>query len=119
MVEFLMMLTKLAPLSLLKIKVFWNKGYDAIILVYNVANKILSHDSNCIAVGSCVQSLVNVAFPWEKLSQPQFYKDLARKNNFFEGCCWLKFNYFGLELESLYLGNFAKGLKKNSESFKD
>ena len=50
MVEFLMMLAKLAPLGLLKIKVFWNKGYDVIILVYNVANKILLHDSNCIVV---------------------------------------------------------------------
>ena len=28
---------------------------------------------------SCEQSLVNLAFLWEKLSQPQFYKDLTRK----------------------------------------
>ena len=45
-----MMLAKLAPLSLLKMKVFSNKNYEVIILVYNVANKILSHDSNCIVV---------------------------------------------------------------------
>ena len=32
----------------LKITVFWNKGYDVIISVDNVTNKILSHDSNYI-----------------------------------------------------------------------
>ena len=33
----------------LKIKVFLNKGYDFIILVHDVINKILSCDSNHIA----------------------------------------------------------------------
>ena len=33
---------------------------------------------------SCDQSLVTVAFLWEKISQPQFYKDLTRKTTFFE-----------------------------------
>ena len=28
-----------------KIKEFWNKGYDVIIFVYDVTNKISSHDS--------------------------------------------------------------------------
>ena len=44
----LMMLAKLATLGLLKIKLFWNKGYDIIILVHEVTNKILSVDSNHI-----------------------------------------------------------------------
>ena len=30
----------------LKIKVFWNKGYDITISVYGVINNFLSHDSN-------------------------------------------------------------------------
>ena len=47
-VEFLMMSAKLATLGLLKIKVFWNKGYDVIISVHDVTNKILSRDSNYI-----------------------------------------------------------------------
>ena len=46
--EYLMMSAKLATLSLLKLKVFWNKGYDDIISVYDVTNKILSRDSNYI-----------------------------------------------------------------------
>ena len=48
MVELLMMSAKLATLGLLKIKVFWNKGYDVITPVCDVTNKILSHDSNYI-----------------------------------------------------------------------
>ena len=35
-------------LGLLKIKLFQNKGYDVIIFVHDVINKILSRDSNYI-----------------------------------------------------------------------
>ena len=45
---------------------------------------------------SCDQSLVTLAFLWEKFSQLQFYKDL--KNLFFEGWSWFKFNNLGLAL---------------------
>ena len=48
MVAILMMSAKMATLGLLKIKVFWNKGYDVIISVHDVTNKILSRDSNYI-----------------------------------------------------------------------
>ena len=48
MVTILMMSAKLATPGLLKIKIFRNKGYDIIILDYDVTNKILSCDSNCI-----------------------------------------------------------------------
>ena len=48
MVTILMMSAKIATLGLLKIKVFWNKGYDVIISVHDVTNKILSRDSNYI-----------------------------------------------------------------------
>ena len=43
-----MMSAKLATPGLLKITVFWNKGYDVIISVDDVTNKILSRDSNYI-----------------------------------------------------------------------
>ena len=43
-----MMLVKLATLGLLKLKVTWDKGYDVIIFVHGVTNKILSHYSNYI-----------------------------------------------------------------------
>ena len=43
-----MMSAKLATVGLLKIKAFWNKGYDVITFVCDVTNKILSRDSNYI-----------------------------------------------------------------------
>ena len=43
-----MMSAKMATAGLLKITVFRNKGYDVIISVDDVTNKMLSHDSNYI-----------------------------------------------------------------------
>ena len=40
------MSVKLANPSLIKIKVFWRKGYDVIISVHDVNSKMLSRDSN-------------------------------------------------------------------------
>ena len=93
-----MISAKMATPGLLKITIFWNKGYDVIISVDDIANKMLSRDSNYIVDASCSQSLVIVAFLWEKLSQPQFDKDLTRKTAFFEGWSWLKFKNLGLAL---------------------
>ena len=42
----MVMSAKMATLGLLKIKLFWNKGYDVIVSVCDVTNNILSHDSN-------------------------------------------------------------------------
>ena len=41
-----MMSAKMATPGLLKITVFWNKGYDVIIFVCDVTKKFLSRDSN-------------------------------------------------------------------------
>ena len=49
MVTTLMISAKIVTLGLLKIKVFWNKGYDVIISVYDVSNEILSLDPSYIA----------------------------------------------------------------------
>ena len=46
MVTIFRMSAKIATLGLLKITVFWGKGYDVIIYLYDVTNKILSSDSN-------------------------------------------------------------------------
>ena len=68
---------------------------------------------------SCDQSLVTLTFLWEKLPQPQFYKDLTRKTAFFEGWSWFKFNH----LEQALVTNFkvytsvAKGLKLKVRKF--
>ena len=48
MVTIFMMSAKLTTPGLLKTKIFRNKGYDAIILDYDIINKILSRDSNYI-----------------------------------------------------------------------
>ena len=65
-----MIITKLVILDLLKIKVIGIKDYGIINSVLYGTNKILSSDSN--------------------------YKDLTRKNNFFEGRSWVKFDNLGL-----------------------
>ena len=49
MVTILIMSAKMATPGLLKIKIFWNEGYDVIVSVHEVFNKILSCDSNYIA----------------------------------------------------------------------
>ena len=43
-----MISAKLATLGLLKIKVFRNKGYDIIVSIRDVTNKILPHESNYV-----------------------------------------------------------------------
>ena len=43
-----MMSAKMATLGLLEVTIFSNKGYDVIISVDDVTNKILWHDSNYI-----------------------------------------------------------------------
>ena len=43
-----MMSANMATPGLLKITIFWNKGYDVIISVDDVINKILIHNSNYI-----------------------------------------------------------------------
>ena len=47
-VTILMMSAKITTLGLLKIEVFWNKGYDVIISIHDVTNSILLLDSNYI-----------------------------------------------------------------------
>ena len=49
MVIILMMSTKMAVQGLLKIKLFWNKGYEVVVSSHDVTNKILSRDWNYIA----------------------------------------------------------------------
>ena len=48
MVAILMISAEIATLGLLKIQVFWNKGYYVIISVYDITNEVLSSNSNYI-----------------------------------------------------------------------
>ena len=62
---------KMATPGLLKITVLWNKGYDAIIPVNDVTNKILSRDSNYSVDVFMWPKFGNSSI--SKLSQPKFY----------------------------------------------
>ena len=44
----LMMSAKMATLDLFKMRIFWNKGYYVIYSVYEVTDKISSHNPNYI-----------------------------------------------------------------------
>ena len=68
---------------------------------------------------SCDQNLVTLAFQWNKLSQPQFYKDLTRKTAFFEGRSCFKFNNLGLVLGTnlKFYTSVAKRLKLKVRKF--
>ena len=95
MITKLMMPAKMATLGLLKIKIFWNEGFDVIISVHDVSNK---RNSNYMHMWSYDQSLVTLAFLWKKLSWSQFYKNWTGKTTFFEGWSWFNLNNLGLAL---------------------
>ena len=82
-----MMSAKMATPGLLKITVFWNKGYDVIIPVDDVTNKILSRDSNYIVDVFMWPKFGNSSIAMREVSQPQFYKDEQKNHFFFEGLC--------------------------------
>ena len=67
MVEFLMMSAKLATLGLLKIKVFWNKGYDVTFSVSDVSDKILLSDLNYIVDVVMWRKLANFSISMTKV----------------------------------------------------
>ena len=68
---------------------------------------------------SCDQSLVTLAFQWEKLPQSQFFKDLNRQNANLEWLSWLKFDNLGLALGTnlKFYTSVAKGLKLKERKF--
>ena len=109
-----MMSAKMATPDLLKLTVFWNKGYYVIILDNDVT-KIYHVIQIIFQICSCDQSLVTL----EKLSQPQFHKDLTRKTVFFDGWSWFKFNNLGVALGTnlKFYTSVAKGLKLKVRKF--
>ena len=96
------MVTILATPGLLKIKVFWNKGYDVIISGHDVTINILSLESNYI---------VDVVM-WLKFGNSGF--SMREVNNLnFEGWSSFKFNNLGLAqgVALKFYTSVAKGLK--------
>ena len=67
MVAILMMSQNLANLGLLKLKVFWNKGYNVITFVHRVTNKVLSCDSSHILDLVMRPKFGNYNIPWRQV----------------------------------------------------
>ena len=108
--------SKIGYSSVFKLKATLNKGYEGYKKVMkkmlwrhnfcpsDVINKILSRYSNYIVnvfiPPKCAhQNLPTLAFLWQKLSWPQFYKDFTRKTNFFDGFSRFEFNNLELALD--------------------
>ena len=112
----LMMSAKTPNPGLLKTTVFWNKRYDVTVPVNDFTSKVLSRDSNYI-----VDVFMWLMFGNSSISmkQPQFYKDLTRKNAFFEGWSCFKFNNLGVALGKnlKFHTSVAKGLKLKVRKF--
>ena len=87
MVTILMKSAKMATLSLLKTKVFWNKGCHVIISVHDLTNKILTRDSNYLDM-----------IMWPKFGNSSISVIEVIITSVFEGKSWFKFNNLVLAL---------------------
>ena len=79
------MSAKMAAPALLKIKVFWNKGYYVIYSVYDVTNKILSHDSNYIMDVVMWPKFGNSSISMREVIITSNLLGFDQKNHFFRG----------------------------------
>ena len=79
------MSSKLATFGLLKIKVFWNKGYDVIASACDVINKILSPDSNYIVDVVVWLKFVNSSISMREVIITSILYGFDQKNQIFWG----------------------------------
>ena len=115
-----MMSVKMATPGLHKIKVFWKKGYDVIIFVNDVTNKILSRDSNYIVDVVTWPKCGNSSISMREVNRNlKFRRIWPEKPLFFEGWSWFKFINLGLTLgmNVKFYTSVAKGLKLNVREF--
>ena len=119
MVKILMMSTKVATPGFLKIKVFWNKGYYVIYYVYDVNNKILSHDSNYIMDVVMWSRFGNSGICIREVIITSVLQGFDQKNRFFERWSSFKFNNLGLALGTnlKFYTSLSKGLKLKVRKF--
>ena len=102
--------------KLLKISVFWNKGYGVTITVHSVTNKCLSRNLHYVADVIIWSTILTSAFCERSYHNLNFIRIWP---NVFEGCSWFKLNNLGLRLGiALKLNiNVAKGLKLKVRKF--
>ena len=113
MVTILMMSAKLGTLNLLKIKVFWNIGYDVIMSAHDVINKILSRESNYIIDVVMWSKFGKSSISMWEFIMTSILQRFDQKNIFFGRYSWFKFNNLGLVLGMAlkFYTSVAKGLK--------
>ena len=77
-----MMSSKIAILSLLKIKLFENNGFHVIVFVHNFTNKYLSLDSNYIVDLVMRPKFGNSSIPMREVIEISILKGFDQKNFF-------------------------------------
>ena len=75
----------MATQGLLKILIFWNKGYDVIITVDGVTNKILSRDSNYIIDVFMWPKFGNSVISMREVITTSILQEFDQKNHVFWG----------------------------------
>ena len=85
MVIILMMSTKMAVLGLLKMKLFWNKGYNVIISDHDAINKILSRDWNYIVGVVMWPKFGSSSISMREVMITSIFQGFDQENHFFWG----------------------------------
>ena len=86
---------KMTILGLLKINLFWNKGYDVIVFVYGITNNILLRDTSYIVDVIVWPKLGNFSISKRKVIITSILWGFDQKN-FFERWFCFKFNNLGI-----------------------
>ena len=107
-----MMSAKMRTPGLLKITVFWKKGYEVINFVDDVTNKILSRDSNHIVDVLMRPKFDNCSISLREVITSSTLWGFDQKNRFFLWS-WFNLNNLGLALGTnlKFYNSVKKGLK--------
>ena len=97
MVTILMMSAKKATPGLLKIKVFWNEGYDVIISLRDVTNKILSCDLNYIVDVVMWSKFGNSSISMREVIITSILSGFDQKKYFFWEVVLVQVQWFGTD----------------------
>ena len=113
------MSAKLVTLNILKIKIFEIKVITFEILFMKEPTNFYHMNQTIFYMWYCDQSLLTLAFLWEKLSQQPLYKNFTRKNNFCDRCSWFKFNNLVVawDMALTFYSSVAKRPKPKIEKF--
>ena len=89
------MSAKMATAGLLKITVFWNKGYDVIIPYDDVTNQTSSRDSNYVVDVFMWPKFGNSSISMREVITTSILQGFNQKNCFFWGVVSIQVQYFG------------------------